>query len=281
MTIDGATQAAKETVIRPATGLVGRGLRDLWPYRELAGFLVWRDVKIRYKQTIFGGAWAVLQPFMLMVVFSLFLGHLAKLPSQGVPYPVFVYAALVPWTMFASALQNASDSLVSNSALVSKVYFPRLILPLAAALATLVDFLIAFVIVLVLMAFYGIAPTPSVLAVPLLTLLALVAASGVGIWLSALSVKYRDFKHTVPFTVQFWLFATPVAYSGSLVPERFQSVYGLNPMASVAEGFRWALLGTSAPSPGMLALSALTASIVLASGLLYFQRVERSFADFI
>jgi len=268
-------------VYEPKSGWATLDLRELWAYRELLYFLVWRDVKVRYKQTVLGAAWAVLQPFLLMVVFSVFLGRLAGVPSEGLPYPIFAYSALVPWTFFASSLSGASESLVANSNLVSKVYFPRLILPLGAAGGFAVDFLIAFGMLIVLMLVYDIAPTLAIVWVPLFTLLAFCTAIGVGTWLAALNVKYRDVRHAVPFLIQVWLFATPVAYPASLVPERWQWLYGLNPMAGVVEGFRWALLGTPAPPWTLLAITAGMVLLMLVGGTAYFHRAERSFADLI
>jgi lipopolysaccharide transport system permease protein len=267
--------------IRASGDLFGRGLRELWGYRELAFFLVWRDVKVRYKQTVLGASWAVIQPFMLMVIFSVVFGRYGKLPSNNIPYPVFTYTALVPWTLFASALSAASLSLVGNANLVSKVYFPRLLLPLSAVFGCVVDFLIAFTIIIAMMIYYGVSPTLGVLLIPAFLLLALMTACGIGSWLSALNVRYRDFQYVVPFLVQFWLFATPVAYASSIFPASVQTVLGLNPMVTVVEGFRWALNGTHPPSPTTVALSCGVAVIGLIAGLLYFQRVERSFADVI
>jgi lipopolysaccharide transport system permease protein len=256
-------------------------LREVWEYRELAYFLVWRDIKVRYKQTLLGAAWAILQPFLLMVVFSVVLGKFAKLPSNGLPYPVFTFAALVPWMLFAQALTAASDSLVNNGHLVSKVYFPRILMPLAAAAACLVDFAIACTILVGLMLAYGIEPTINIAFVPLLALFAFAAALSIGIWLTALNVRYRDFKYAVPFMIQLWLFVTPVAYSSTLVPDEWRELYALNPMAGVVEGFRWALLGsTSSPGP-MIAVSATVVAVVLAGGVAHFVRAERKFADVI
>jgi lipopolysaccharide transport system permease protein len=275
-------QPPRPTVtIRASRSLLGRGVRDLWAYRELAYFLVWRDVKVRYKQTVLGGTWAVLRPFILMVIFSVVLGHYGKLPSDGVPYPVFSYTALVPWTLFASGIEAASTSLVSNANLVSKVYFPRLLIPLAAVLGCVVDFFIAFVIIGAMMAFYGVSPTIGILLLPALFVLTIVTALGAGTWLAALNVRYRDFQYVVPFLVQVWFFATPVVYAASLFPHTVQVILGLNPMVGVTEGFRWALIGTPAPPWGSVALSTGVALLGLLLGLVYFQRVERSFADII
>jgi lipopolysaccharide transport system permease protein len=270
---------APTLIIRPARGWIAVNLRELWRYRELAFFLTWRDVSVRYKQTALGALWAIIQPFMTMLVFSVFFGRLGKIPSDGAPYPIFAFCALLPWQLFANSLTEAGNSLVSNQALVTKVYFPRLVIPISATLAGLLDFAIAFVILLAMMVFYGIAPTAAAWTLPLFLVLALVTALGVGLWLSALNVQYRDVRYTIPFLTQFWLFATPIAYPSSMIPERWRALYGLNPMAGVVEGFRWALLGTGhAPGP-MLAVSSLTAAAVLVTGLFYFRRMERTFAD--
>uniref|UniRef100_Q01XL6 Transport permease protein n=1 Tax=Solibacter usitatus (strain Ellin6076) TaxID=234267 RepID=Q01XL6_SOLUE len=254
-------------------------LKDLWEYRELLYFLVWRDIKVRYKQTALGAAWAILQPILTMLVFSLFFGRLAKVPSDGVPYPVFVYTALLPWQLFAFALTESSNSLVANQNLITKVYFPRLAVPIGAMLAGLVDFGISFLVLLGLLFYYGITPTITLLALPLFLLLAIAAALGVGLWLCALNVQYRDVRYTIPFLTQFWMFATPVAYSSSLVPAQWRALYGLNPMAGVVEGFRWALLGkTPAPGP-LLAVSVAVVVVILVGGLYYFRSMEKTFAD--
>jgi lipopolysaccharide transport system permease protein len=266
-------------VIRPSRGWVALKLRDLWQYRELLYFLIWRDVKVRYKQTALGAAWAIIQPFFTMVVFSVVFGRLAKIPSDGLPYPIFAYCALLPWQLFSHALTESGNSLVANERLITKVYFPRLVIPLSAVVAGLVDFGIAFVILLVMMAYYGVTPTVAVFTLPLFLLLALGTALGVGLWLSALNVQYRDVRHTIPFLTQFWLFATPIAYPSSLVPEPWRSFLGLNPMAGVVEGFRWALLGT-ARAPGLILVVSVAAVLaLLVSGLYYFRRMERIFAD--
>jgi lipopolysaccharide transport system permease protein len=265
--------------IRPPKGWASLGLSELWEYRELLYFLVWRDVKVRYKQTALGAAWAVIQPFFMMVVFSLFFGKLGGIPSDGLPYPVFAYCALLPWQLFAHALSESSNSLVANERLITKVYFPRLIVPISAVLGGLVDFCIAFVILLGLMAFYGIAPTLMVVALPLFLLLAVMTALGVGLWLSALNVQYRDVRYTIGFLTQFWLFATPVAYPSSLVPAQWRWLYGLNPMAGVVEGFRWALLGKSEGPGALLAVSIVAVFVILVGGLYYFRRMEQTFAD--
>ncbi|MBI3985444.1 MAG: ABC transporter permease [Lentisphaerae bacterium] len=265
--------------IEPAQGRLSLKLLELWEARELLFFLVWRDLKVRYKQTVLGAAWAILQPVMTMVVFSVFFGRLAKVPSDGLPYPVFVFTALLPWQLFAYALTESSNSLVGNQNLLSKVYFPRLVFPLAPLLAGLVDFTIAFVVLLALMAFYGIVPTLAILTLPLLVLLAILTAMAVGLWLSALNVQYRDVRYTIPFLTQFWLLATPIAYSSSLVPEPWRALLGLNPMAGVVEGFRWALLGKGGGSVSQLVISTAIVGILLIGGLVYFHRMERTFAD--
>src|SRR5580704_12025465 len=217
--------------IGPSKGFMSLNLADVWAYRELLFFLVWRDIKVRYKQTALGAAWAVIQPVMTMIVFSVFFGRLAKVPSDGIPYPVFAYTALLPWQLFAFALTESSNSLVGSQNLITKVYFPRLVIPLASVLAGIVDFAIAFVVLLCLMLYYGITPTAAVVWLPLFVLLALATALSVGLWFSALNVKYRDVRYTIPFLTQFWMFATPVAYSSTLVPERWRVWFGLNPMA--------------------------------------------------
>ena len=268
-------------VIRPSHGWLKLNLGELWNYRELLYFLVWRDVKVRYKQTALGAAWAILQPFMTMVVFSVFFGRLAKIPSDGIPYPVFAFTALLPWQLFAYALAESSNSLVSSQNLITKVYFPRLVIPIAGVLAGLVDFTIAFVVLLGLMWYFGIVPTAAVALLPLFVLLAIVTALAVGLWLSALNVKYRDVRYTIPFLTQFWMFATPVAYPSSLVPERWRALLGLNPMAGVVEGFRWALLG-KAHWPGPLLIVSIAAVVVLLiGGLMYFRKTEATFADIV
>lgn len=265
--------------IAPSRGWVPLKLDELWEYRELLYFLVWRDIKVRYKQTALGAAWAVIQPFMTMVVFSLFFGHLAKMPSDNIPYPIFTFAALVPWTFFANGLNQSSNSLVGASNLITRVYFPRLIVPLAAVAAGLVDFFIALVVLLGMMVYYGLLPTLNVIWLPSFVLLACVTALGVGLWFSALSVTYRDVRYIVPFITQFWLFATPIAYPSSLLHQPWRTIYGLNPLVGVVEGFRWALLGANtAPGP-IIVISACMALIILVTGAFYFRRVEKTFAD--
>jgi lipopolysaccharide transport system permease protein len=256
-------------------------LREIWEYRELLYFLIWRDIKVRYKQTVLGAAWAIIQPLFTMVVFSLFFGQLGKMPSDGIPYPIFSFAALVPWTFFANGLAQSSNSLVGSANLISKVYFPRLVVPLAAVFSGIVDFVLAFIVLLGMMLFYGIVPTINALWLPVFFLLALVTSLGVGLWFSALNVEYRDVRYLIGFVTQLWLFATPIAYPSSLLPEPWRTLYGLNPMAGVVEGFRWALLGTnSAPGP-IIAVSATAATVILVTGAFYFRRMERTFADIV
>src|SRR5687767_11784800 len=260
--------------IAPPTGWVSLRLRELWQYRELVYFLTWRDIKVRYKQTALGAAWAIIQPFFTMVVFSLFFGRLARIPSDGVPYPIFAYAALVPWTFFANSLAQSADSLVGSANLIKKVFFPRLAIPISSVMSGVVDFTLAFVVLLFMMVFYGLVPTANILWLPALLLLALVTSLGVGLWLSALNVQFRDVRYVVPFIVQFWLFATPVAYPSSLLEQPWRTLYGLNPMAGVVEGFRWALLGSGEPPGPMIAVSAAAAVTVLLGGAYYFRRME-------
>ena len=265
--------------IGPSKGVPIPNFRELYQYRELLYFLVWRDIKVRYKQTVLGAAWAIIQPFMTMIVFSLFFGRLAGLPSDGVPYPIFSYAALVPWIFFANGVTSSANSLVGSSHLITKVYFPRLIIPISSVLSGIPDFLLAFLVLLGMMLFFGIPPTYNIVWLPLLLALAFVTAIGVGLWLSALNVQFRDVRYVVPFLIQIWLFATPIVYPSSLVPENLRPLYALNPMVGVVEGFRWALLDTdTAPGP-MVAISAIVAIVLLVGGLVYFRRVEDSFAD--
>ncbi len=269
----------KITVIKPTTGWAALNLRDMWLYRELIFFMTWRDLKVRYKQTLLGVGWAILQPFLTMVVFSIFFGNLAEVPSDGVPYPIFSYTALIPWTLFSKALQDASRSLVANSHMITKVYFPRMILPISSVFAGVVDFLIAFVVLMGMMIYFNITPTSNVWTLPLFLLLAIITAIAVGLWLSALNVLYRDINYILPFLTQFWMYLTPIAYPSSMVPEQWQAIYALNPMTGVVEGFRWALLGTGQP-PGLMTLvSAGVAVFLLISGMFYFKRMERLFAD--
>ena len=265
--------------IEASSGWVSLGLRELWDYRELIYFFIWRDIKVRYKQTILGGAWAILQPLLTMVLFSLFFGRLAKVPSDSVPYPIFTFTALVPWTFFANGVTQSSTSLVTGSNLVKKVYFPRLAFPISKVLAGVVDFVLAFAMLIVLMPYYGIKPTSHVVWLPFFLLMALTTSLGVSMWLSAMHVQFRDVQYAVPFMVQAWMFATPIAYPSSLLHEPWRTIYGINPMVGVVEGFRWALLGTkTAPGPIVL-VSFLASIILLVSGTFYFRRLEKTFAD--
>jgi lipopolysaccharide transport system permease protein len=266
-------------IIRPSKGFLRLNLREVWNYRELLFFLVWRDIKVRYKQTALGAAWAVIQPVMQMVVFSVFFGRLAKVPSDGYPYPVFAYTAMLPWNLFAFALTESSNSLVNSQNLITKVYFPRLVVPVSSVLAGIVDFGIAFVVLLGMMFYYGIHPTLAVLWLPLFVLFALASALSIGLWFSALNVRYRDVRYTIPFLTQIWMMATPVAYPSSLVPEKWRALYGLNPMAGVVEGFRWALLGKSGKPDPLIWVSVAAVMLLLFGGLAYFRRTESTFAD--
>jgi len=265
--------------IQPSIGWVSLRLKDLWSYRELLYFFVWRDIKVRYKQTVLGAAWAVIQPVSTMLIFSLFFGRLAKIPSDGIPYPLFAYTALVPWTFFAQGLSQSADSLVGQGNLIKKVYFPRLAIPLSTTSAGLVDFSISFTVLLVLMAWYGIHPTRHLLWLPFFLLLAFATSLGAGLWLSALNVRFRDVKYAVPFIVQFWMYATPIVYPSSLLHGKWRPVFALNPMVGVVEGFRWALLGAKTGLGPTIAASALAALLVLIGGAFYFRRMEKSFAD--
>ena len=267
--------------IRPTSGWATLDLAALWRHRELLLFMALRDVKLRYRQTLLGAGWAILQPLSTALVFTVFFGRLGGLPSDGAPYAVFALAGLVPWQLFSQALLQASESLVESRAILSKVYFPRIIIPFSKVGAALLDFAISLALLGVGMAWYGVGLTSRAEALPLLALLALVTALGAGLWLATLNVRYRDIRYTVPFLTQLWLFATPVAYPASVVPERFRSWLGLNPMAGVVEGFRWAFLGTPPPAPGLLGVSVAVAVLLLLSGLLYFRRMERDFADVI
>ncbi len=281
---DSPTAPSAPVVVRiqPSSGWLSLGLKELWDYRELLYFLTWRDIKVRYKQTALGASWAILQPLLTMVVFSLFFGKLAKMDSDGVPYPVFSLAGLVPWTFFAYALVQSSNSLVQSANLVKKVYFPRLAVPIASVLSGLADFAIAFVVLLGMMFSFGVYPTWNVLWLPFLLLLTLMTSLGVGLWMAALNVKYRDVRYVIPFLTQFWMFASPIAYPSSLIEDPFwRSIYSLNPMVGVVEGFRWALLGTdTAPGP-MLIVSTLASAAMLIGGTYYFRRMEKSFADLV
>jgi lipopolysaccharide transport system permease protein len=268
-------------LIQPRRGWLSFDLKAVYRYRELLYFLVWRDVLVRYKQAAIGVAWVVLQPLLTMIVFTVIFGQFAKLPSDGLPYPIFSFTALLPWNYFAQAITRSGVSLVSNANLISKIYFPRLIVPISGALGPLVDFAVSFVILLGMMAWYGIAPTWGVLALPFFTLLAVVTAVAVSLYLSALNVKYRDVGHAIPFLVQFWMYASPVVYSVNIIPQKWRLLYSLNPMVGVIEGFRWALLGKERPDFGVMAMGVVVASVLLLGGLVYFKRTERFFADII
>jgi lipopolysaccharide transport system permease protein len=270
---------APATRIQPSKGWIGLGLRDLWKYRELLYFFVWRDLRVRYKQTAFGAAWAIIQPFLTMLVFSLFFGRLAGVPSDGLPYPVFAFAALVPWTYFANVVIRAANTVVDQSSMISKVYFPRLLLPATPLVGELLDLGIGLLVLGGVMLFYGLVPPVQVVLLPLFLLLAVAAALAVGIWLASLNALYRDVRYVVPFLVQLWLFATPVVYPSSLVPDPWRVLYGLNPMAGVIEGFRWSLLGAGQPPGPFVAVSVAVVAALLAGGLAYFRRTERVFAD--
>jgi len=267
--------------VQRTRGWVSLKLAELWAYRELVYFLTWRDVKVRYKQTVLGAAWAILQPFLTMLVFSLFFGKLARMPSDGVPYPIFTFTALVPWTFFANGLTQASNSLVGNANLITKVYFPRLAVPVATILSGVIDFVLAFAVLVAMMLYYHVTPSMHVVWLPLFLLLALVASLGTGLWLSAMNVQFRDVRYTVPFLTQFWLFATPIAYPSSLLKQPWRTVFGMNPMVGVVEGFRWAILGTPTAPVAVVTVSFATAVVVLATGALYFRRMERTFADIV
>jgi lipopolysaccharide transport system permease protein len=269
------------TLIRPSSGWRALDLGELWRYRELIYFLAWRDVKVRYKQTALGVAWAVLQPALATVIFTLLLGRVARLSSTGVPYPIFVYTGLLAWTYFANAVTNASSSLVKNTDLISKVYFPRLVVPLASVLGGLVDLAIGFALLVPLFAVYHVVPTTRVLLVPIFVIFVVISALAVSVWFVTLDVQYRDVRYALPFLVQVWLFATPIIYPATLVADRFRGLYGLNPMAGVVEGFRWSLLDHTAPSVVLIAVSTAMVIVILVTGLLYFRKMERGFADII
>jgi homopolymeric O-antigen transport system permease protein len=276
---DAATDTTPLLVIEPIKGLVSLRLSELWMNREVLYFLIWRDIKVRYKQTALGAAWAIIQPLLTMLIFSIFFGRLAKVPSDGLPYALFSYSALVPWIFFATGLTQASNSLVSSANLITKVYFPRLVVPMAAVFAGLLDLTIAGATLLLMMTYYHRGSTVHIVWVPALLMLALITSLGVSFWFSALNVKYRDIRHVLPFVVQLWMFATPIAYPSSLVPAKFRAIYALNPMAGVIEGFRWALLGVNTAPGLMLVVSSIIAVLVLVSGAYFFRRMETTFAD--
>ena len=268
-------------ILRPTHGWASLNLRDLWVYRELFYFLIWRDLKVRYKQTALGATWAIIQPVMQMIVFTLLFGNIAKLDSDGIPYPIFTYTALLPWGLFAKAINDSGRSIVLNRSMITKIYFPRLVVPTAKVLGGLVDFGIQFIVLIGLMIYFEYPPTANILTLPLFILLALVTALGAGLWLSAMNVIYRDVGYVIPFLTQFWFFATPIIYSASAIPEEWQFLYSLNPMVGVVEGFRWAVLGSAAPPDAKLLLSASISVIMLISGMFFFRRMERTFADMV
>ena len=275
----GAPNEFPSVQIAARRGWLALDLPELWAYRELLYFFVWRDIKVRYKQTVIGAAWAVLQPLMTMLVFSLFFGRLAKIPSQGLPYPIFYYCALLPWTYFQTATQTATNIVVDQQRVITKIYFPRVVLPISAVLSGLLDFAISFGVFLVMMVYYHMVPTRAVIWLPAFMLLAILTALGVGLWLSALNALYRDVRYVVPFLVQFWMFASPVVYPSSLVSEKWRWLYGLNPMAGVIEGFRWALTGHGQPPSILLAASSAAVVLLVFSGLVYYHAVEGTMAD--
>ena len=269
------------TIIEPKKGWIPIDLNEIWQYRELLYFLTKRDIKVRYKQTVLGASWAILQPFLSMVVFSIFFGGFLNVPSEGVPYPIFSYAALLPWGVFSKALNDAGRSLVANRSMITKIYFPRMVIPLSSVLSGLVDLSIAFVVLMGMMWYFRIAPTSNIWTLPFFLLLALITALGVGLWLSALNVLYRDIGYIIPFLTQFWFYITPIVYPSSEVPEQLRYIYALNPMVGVVEGFRWALLNTSTPPGPMVAVSTVISVVILISGMFYFRRMERTFADMV
>lgn len=276
-----ANEPRPQLHIEPTKGWASINLKELWLYRELIYYFVWRDLKVRYKQTVMGALWAILQPFIAMVIFSLFFGRLAKLPSEGIPYPIFSYSALVPWTFFANGVTQASNILVLNQNMVKKIYFPRLTMPIASVISGVVDFFLAFVVLLGMMVVYRIYPTANIICLPLLLLLALVTCLGVSFWSSAMNAQFRDIRYAIPFIVQVWFFLTPIVYSSSMLPEPWRTLYGINPMAGVVEGFRWALLGTDTQPGSIVFLSAVVAVILFISGAYYFRRMERTYADIV
>lgn len=273
--------ALREVVIEPTRGIARLKIKAVWQYRELLGFLIWRDLKVRYKQTALGAGWVLLQPILATLIFTVVFGRLAGIPSDGVPYPLFAFSGLLAWNYFAGALTRSGTSLIQNVNLVTKVYFPRLIIPIAGVLAGLVDFAIAFVTFLALLLIYGIPPAWKILLVPAFLLISILAAFGASLWLSALSVRYRDVNHLLPFLIQVWMYATPVVYPASLFPARWRPLLGLNPMAGIVEGFRWALVGETAFPGSLLLISIVTALLLVISGLMFFSTAERAFADII
>ncbi len=273
--------AQPTVVVEPSRGLFQLDLRAIWEYRELLFFLVWRDVKVRYKQTVLGATWAILQPVMTMTIFTVIFSYFARMPSDGLPYPVFAYAALLPWNYFSQAMNRSGNSLVGNAGLITKVYFPRLMIPLASIVTPAVDLAVSFIPLLGLMVWYGITPSHRVLALPLFLLLAMLTALSIGLWLSPVHARYHDVGYAIPFLTQFWMYASPVVYPVSLVPEQWRWLYGLNPMVGVIEGFRWALLGKISPDFRVLAISAAVVLLLFLGGVVFFKRMERTFADII
>ncbi|MBT3321283.1 MAG: ABC transporter permease [Anaerolineae bacterium] len=271
----------KEILLEPPRGWLNLRMKELWEFRELLYFLTWRDIKVRYKQTFLGAAWAIIQPIITMVIFSIVFGKLAKLPSEGFPYPIFTYTALLPWQLFSRSLSDASASLISNKHMISKIYFPRIFLPISSILSSLVDFFIAFLVLLGMMVYYEIAITWRILFLPAFLLLAVISALAAGLWLSALNVRYRDIKYVTPFLLRVWLYATPIAYTSSLIPKEWELVYGLNPMVGIVNGFRWAILGQSIELSSLAIISTSVVLMFFISGLFYFQRMEQTFADLI
>jgi lipopolysaccharide transport system permease protein len=269
------------TEIRPREGFLNLDLRSVWQYRELLYFLIWRDLKVRYKQAAIGAAWAILQPLIALAIFTAVFGYFAKLPSDGIPYPVFALAALLPWTYFAEALRRGATGLVDDSDLIRKIYFPRLVIPLAMVVAPAVDLAISFTLLVVMMAWYGIAPTGNIVFLPFFLFLSLGLALALGLWLGPINVRYRDIKHTLPFVIQVWMYASPVVYPTSMIPEQWRLLYSLNPMVGVIEGFRWALLDTSAPDFQVIGIGVFVVTGLLLGGIVYFRKMERFFADVI
>lgn len=268
-------------LIEPRSKWFALGLKEVWAYRELLYFLVWRDIKVRYKQTVLGVAWAVLQPVMTMVIFSIIFGTLAKLPSDGIPYPIFTYTALLPWQLFSQSLTQSTNSLINSKNLITKIYFPRLVIPIASTLSALTDFFISFIILTGLMVYYKVEITARVLTLPIMVIFAVISSLSVSLWLSALNVRYRDIQHTIPFINQFWQYATPIAYSISIIPANWRILYGLNPMVGVVEGFRWALLGKTIDMGGPFYISIIIVFVLLVGGLISFKKMEDTFADVI
>lgn len=273
--------SSEKTVIKPRSRFADLSFGELYEYKDLLYFLVWRDIKVRYKQTVLGVAWVVLQPLIYMIIFSIIFGRLARLPSEGVPYPVFIYSALLPWQLFAYSLAQSTESLVANEKLITKIYFPRILIPMAPIFSGLFDFIISFAVLIIIMLFYKITPSVSLIYLPFFIVLAVFTALGAGLWFTALNVRFRDVRYTIPFLTQVWFYLTPVAYSATLIPQRWHHLYRLNPMVGVVEGFRWVLLNREAPSISTLTVSFVASLLFLASGYLYFQKVEGEFADII